>query len=100
MSRNLFVILGNQLFEPKILKQLKCSDIFMAEDHQLCTYQKHHKLKLYLFLCAMREYRDELESSGLNVSYFKLEDRDRNQSYADLKKYHLAISNKHLYSLV
>ena len=84
MSRNLFVILGNQLFEPKILKQLKCSDIFMAEDHQLCTYQKHHKLKLYLFLCAMREYRDELESSGLNVSYFKLEDRDRNQSYADL----------------
>ena len=84
MSRNLFVILGNQLFEPKILKRLKCNDIFMAEDYQLCTYQKHHKLKLYLFLCAMREYRDELKGSGLNVSYFKLEDRDRNQSYADL----------------
>ena len=32
----------------------------------------------------MREYREELENSGLSVSYFKLEDRDRNQSYVDL----------------
>ena len=32
----------------------------------------------------MREYREELEESGLSVSYFKLEDRDSNQSYVDL----------------
>ena len=80
----MFVILGNQLFKPKLLKQLKCDHVFLAEDYQLCTYQKHHKLKLYLYLCAMREYRDELINSGLSVSYFKLEDRNSNQSYADL----------------
>ena len=32
----------------------------------------------------MREYRDELEDSGFSVSYFKLEDRNSNQSYVDL----------------
>ena len=84
MNKNLFVILGNQLFKPKLLKQLKCDHVFLAEDYQLCTYQKHHKLKLYLYLCAMREYRDELINSGLSVSYFKLEDRNSSQSYADL----------------
>ena len=49
MSDNLFLILGNQLFETKILKESGCTRVFMAEDFGLCTYEKHHKLKLYLF---------------------------------------------------
>ena len=50
MTDNLFLILGNQLFETKILKESGCTRVFMAEDFGLCTYEKHHKLKLYLFL--------------------------------------------------
>ena len=82
MIENTFVILGNQLFEPSILKNLGCEHVFMAEDHGLCTYEKHHKLKIYLFFCAMREYRDELQSLGIQVSYFNIEQRDENVSYA------------------
>ncbi len=77
----LFAILGNQLFDPKILKQKGCKRVFMAEDNGLCTYQKHHKLKLYLFLCSMREYRDELVKNGIKVDYFTLEERTDNLSY-------------------
>ena len=58
--KSIFVILGNQLFEPKLLQDLGCNKVFMAEDFDLCSYEKHHKLKLYLFLCAMREYKKEL----------------------------------------
>jgi len=42
----------------------------MAEDYGLCTYEKHHKLKIYLYLCAMREYKDELRQNGIQVDYF------------------------------
>ena len=73
MSDNLFLILGNQLFETKILKEFGCTRVFMAEDFGLCTYEKHHKLQLYLFLTAMREYRKELNSSDIAVDYFFIE---------------------------
>ena len=82
--KNLFVILGNQLFHPKLLKEKGCTDVFMAEDFGLCTYVKHHKLKIYFFLCSMREYADELRTTGINVHYFKLSERDENQTYAEL----------------
>ena len=77
----LFFILGNQLFNPEIIKNHGCNEIFMSEDFGLCTYEKHHKLKIYLFLCAMREYKDELVSNGLNVHYYTLNDRKKDQNY-------------------
>ena len=80
--KNLFVILGSQLFHPNFLKEKGCTDVFMAEDFGLCTYVKHHKLKIYFFLCSMREYADELRDNGINVHYFKLCERDSNQTYA------------------
>ena len=83
MKRKTFVILGNQLFDPSLLRANGCNHVFMAEDQGLCTYQKHHKKKIYLFLCAMREYRDELERSGFKVSYFSLEDRNDELDYVD-----------------
>ena len=79
--KKLFVILGNQLFNPKIIKNHGCNEVFMSEDFGLCTYEKHHKLKIYLFLCAMREYKDELESQGFKVYYHSLNDRKKNESY-------------------
>ncbi len=81
MNESLFVILGNQLFHPRELKKLGCEEVFMAEDFGLCTYEKHHKLKLYLYLTSMREYKDELESASIKVNYFKLDDRKRNDDY-------------------
>ena len=32
----------------------------------------------------MREYADELRTAGINVHYFKLSERDENQTYAEL----------------
>lgn len=84
MANKTFVILGNQLFKPSILKQLGCDHVFMAEDFGLCTYERHHKLKIYLFLTSMREYRDELRSHGIKVSYFCLEDREPLSNYTSL----------------
>ncbi len=82
MKKNLFVILGNQLFHPRELKKLGCDEVFMAEDYGLCTYEKHHKLKLYLYLTSMREYKDELESTSIKVNYFKLDDRKKTEDYS------------------
>ena len=81
MKNKIFIILGDQLFNPQILKDHGCNEIFMAEDFGLCTDVKHHKLKLYLFLCAMREYKDELIANGIKVNYFSLVERKRNDSY-------------------
>ena len=73
--------MGNQLFDPSVLKSHGCEHVFMAEDYGLCTYEKHHKLKIYLFFCAMREYRDELMNAGIEVSYFTLQKRDEGTRY-------------------
>ena len=98
MEKKIFVILGNQLFHPKELKKLGCEEVFMAEDYGLCTYEKHHKLKLYLYLTSMREYKDELESASIKVNYFKLEERKKDEEYSSflikfLKKQKISLIN-------
>ena len=55
----------------------------MLEDYGLCTFQKHHKLKLYLYLTAMREYRDEIKKHGFDISYTQLDERKDRKSYAE-----------------
>ena len=35
----------------------------MAEDYELCTFQKHHKQKILLFLSAMRSHADSLKKN-------------------------------------
>ena len=62
----LFFILGNQLFPIQHLNSFKNDHIiFMAEDYQLCTYEKHHKLKILLFLSSMRSYADNLKKNNI-----------------------------------
>ena len=63
------VVLGNQLFPTTFIDLDKKTIVFMCEDHGLCTYVKHHKSKIALFFCAMREYRDELLKENFNVIY-------------------------------
>ena len=65
----LFLVLGNQLFNPKYLKEYSGYTFYMSEDFGLCTFQKHHKQKILLFLSSMRSYRDELKSKGFKLIY-------------------------------
>ena len=65
--KSLFVILGNQLFPITELKTFKNYNFFMAEDYELCTYEKHHKHKLILFLASMRKYASELKNNDFHT---------------------------------
>ena len=69
----LFFILGNQLFPLKYLDRFKKDHVFfMAEDNGLCTYEKHHKQKILLFLSSMRSYADSLKKNKYKLNYLKL----------------------------
>ncbi|MEM9419570.1 MAG: cryptochrome/photolyase family protein [Planctomycetota bacterium] len=72
----LVVVLGNQLFPWSAYKPMRGARFFMAEDLGLCTYVKHHKQKIVLFLAAMRFYADELRGNGCEVQYDRLEDQN------------------------
>ena len=79
----LFIILGNQLFPLNEISNYKDSYFFMAEDKELCTYEKHHKHKLILFLSSMRKYASELKSKKFNVTYYQLNKKNINLTYED-----------------
>ncbi len=68
--KDIFIVLGNQLFDPQHLREFKNYKIFMAEDLSLCTYEKHHKLKILHFLSSMRSYNDLLNEKGFEVDYY------------------------------
>tara|TARA_B100000963_G_C22617403_1_gene668054 strand:+ start:633 stop:2123 length:1491 start_codon:yes stop_codon:yes gene_type:complete len=88
MKKKIFVVLGNQLFNLSFFQQFRKDHIFfLSEDLGLCTYEKHHKQKILLFLSAMRSFRDELEKNGFEVIYKKIEDNDFEEAYTGkLKK--------------
>ena len=90
--KSLFLILGNQLFPLKYLKPYKDSTFLMMEDYGLCTFQKHHKLKLILFLSAMRSYADELKKNKFKINYYDL-NNDFKTSY-EKKLENFIIKNK------
>ena len=72
----LFFLLGNQLFSEKYLeKYRKDHFFFMAEDYQLCTYEKHHKQKILLFLSCMRSHADRLKKNKFKLEYSSIEDK-------------------------
>jgi len=83
----LFIILGNQLFNPNYLKNYTDHKFVMYEDYRLCTYEKHHKLKILLFLSSMRSYCDELKSKKFKVDYFSVENDFKVSYEKKLEKY-------------
>ena len=93
-SKSLFIILGNHLFPIKFLNRYKKMNFFMAEDYYLCTYEKHHKLKIAFFLNSMRIYANELEKKNFNIQYSKLDNSTIKQSYED--KIYKIISQKNI----
>ena len=84
----LFFLLGNQLFSEKFLEKFRKDHIFfMAEDYQLCTYEKHHKQKILLFLSAMRSHADKLKKNKFKIQYSPIEDKSFKSDYIEkLKK--------------
>ena len=64
----------------------------MAEDYQLCTYEKHHKQKILLFLSSMRSHADSLKRNRFKLEYIKIEDKEFKDDY--LKKLKKIISSK------
>tara|TARA_B100000700_G_scaffold26406_1_gene25388 strand:- start:1371 stop:2849 length:1479 start_codon:yes stop_codon:yes gene_type:complete len=87
----LFLVLGNQLFNPKYLKDYSGSTFYMSEDYGLCTFQKHHKLKILLYLSSMRSYRDELQAKKFKVIY---NDCNKDFKYSYEKKLEKIIKEK------
>ena len=85
----LFIILGNQLFPLKYLNRFKKDHLFfMAEDNGLCTYEKHHKLKILLFLSSMRSFYENLKKNGFKIAYSKIEDSAFQDDYLlKIRKY-------------
>ena len=82
----LFFILGNQLFPLKYLNRFKKDHVFfMAEDNELCTYEKHHKQKILLFLSSMRSYADNLKKNKFKLDYLKIEDKEFKDKYFKTK---------------
>ena len=80
--KKLFLILGNQLFNPNFLSKYKQDHIFyMAEDYGLCSYEKHHKHKIIFFLSCMRSFRDELTEKGFKIIYKKIDENDFKTEY-------------------
>lgn len=82
-ENSLLILLGNQLFPVEAIESAKSDLVFMAEDHGLCTYERHHKLKILMFLAAMREKRDELALRGLSVEYSDINSQAFEQSYEE-----------------
>ena len=63
----------------------------MSEDYGLGTFQKHHKLKILLFLSSMRSFRDELKTKKFKVIY---NDCYKNFKYSYEKKLEKIIKEK------
>ena len=55
----------------------------MAEDYNLCTYEKHHKHKLILFLSSMRKYALSIKKQKYSLKYYDLNKKNSNLSYED-----------------
>ena len=87
MQNEALVILGNQLFPVDYFPKNPNIKIFMMEDWELCTYEKHHKQKLIFFLSAMRNYRDDLILSKYDVDYYELSKHSKEQNYLERLKY-------------
>ena len=64
----------------------------MAEDYQLCTYEKHNKNKILLFLSSMRSHAETLKKDKFKIEYFKIEDKEVKDDY--LKKLKKIINSK------
>ena len=84
-TRHLVLVLGDQLTPG--LASLAASDrrqdrVLMCEVDAEATYVRHHKKKIALIFSAMRHFAAELETSGWQVAYTRLDDAENARSFA------------------
>ena len=96
--KSIFLILGNQLFPTKHINKYKDLTFFMCEDLELCSYQKHHKLKIMLFLSSMRSYADTLRKEKYKLKYFDLNNKFEIPYVVKLEEFIIKNSFKELIS--
>jgi deoxyribodipyrimidine photolyase-related protein len=73
----LILVLGDQLTPGRgALRDARpgIDTVVMAEVRQEATYVRHNKMKIALIFSAMRHFRDELESLGFSVIYYRYEE--------------------------
>ena len=70
---DLHIVLGNQLFPIEHIKKIKPKLVYMREDLGLCTYQKHHKHKIILFLSTIEPLLVFIICSFISIPLIKLE---------------------------
>jgi len=82
-SKEALLILGDQLFSPEHFKPFQGMPAFMCEDYGLCTHFRYHKLKIALFLSAMRNFADNPKIKALvKITYHRLSAKiDRNKDF-------------------
>jgi deoxyribodipyrimidine photolyase-related protein len=78
------LILGDQL--SATISSLQGCDvskdiILMCEVWDEAIYVRHHKKKIAFLFSAMRHFAEELQQSGYNVEYTKLDDKDNADSF-------------------
>ena len=94
--RNLILVLGDQLNrDSAVFDDMDRSRdaVWMAEVDFEATYVWSHKLRIALFLSAMRHFRDELKSEGLKVHYTEMPEDpedDRGRDFSDVLRKDLA----------
>ena len=88
--RNLILVLGDQLDHMSAVFDDLDPDndvVRMAEVDEETTHVWCHKLRIALFLSAMRHFRDELRKKGRTVEYHELQkqpSKDRGKSFAEI----------------
>lgn len=84
--RNLVVVFGDQLDEQSAVWDgfdPQQDAVWMAEVAEESTHVVSHKVRIALFLSAMRHFRDVLRDQGKTVIYRSLEDDDNSGSLAE-----------------
>ena len=83
----LLLILGIQLFPLNNVEKFKKDHVvFMSEDYELCSYEKHHKLKILLFLSSMRSYAENLKKNNFKIIYTRIDSTDFRKNYIEKLK--------------
>jgi deoxyribodipyrimidine photolyase-related protein len=74
IGKRVFLLFGNQLFDPHHLRDHRDALIVMVEDDSFCRRHAYHRQKLTFILAAMRSHADALRAAGFRVHYHPLED--------------------------
>ena len=87
--RCLAIVLGDQLNRDATIFEAHDKDfdvIWMAEVEEESTHVWSHKVRIALFLSAMRHFRDSLRADGYAVDYLQLDDANAKPSLAEALK--------------